>query len=268
MRLSKPLLAGSGCALALLVFLGHDLTGSDSGFAFSPQAVKSAHSTFEAQVTQEDKWRTRVRDFAVRGVDAPLLSGAGQADEHAFVHETAAGPVRWNPCAPIRYKLNVAAAPAGFEADVTESLRRISAITGLHFAAAGVTSTIPQAATKPGGSGAEPDADLVIAVVPAAKSTLLGGGAAARTQNVWSGDRIVGAATAIDATALRGRRPGFAGPHTYGSLLAHELGHVVGLSHVRGRTEVMSESTDVGASYGAGDLAGLLELGDGAGCLR
>jgi len=53
------------------------------------------------------------------------------------------------------------------------------------------------------------------------------------------------------------------GPGDYGTVLAHELGHVVGLSHINDAAEIMNpalQSTKT-AHYGPGDLAGLRIVG-------
>lgn len=65
-------------------------------------------------------------------------------------------------------------------------------------------------------------------------------------------------------------RPGFGRGVTRGNLLLHELGHVVGLSHVNNKSSIMypviiSRSK---AGYRSGDRAGLRKVGRGAGPLN
>jgi predicted Zn-dependent protease len=64
--------------------------------------------------------------------------------------------------------------------------------------------------------------------------------------------------------------PGFGAGLSRGNLVQHELGHVVGLDHVQDRAQVMfpSISDKSPDGYGAGDRAGLAQLGAQAGCLR
>jgi hypothetical protein len=61
-----------------------------------------------------------------------------------------------------------------------------------------------------------------------------------------------------------GFRPG----KTWGKVVLHELGHVLGLDHVVDPAQVMHPSlVSSPAAWGAGDLAGLRLLGPDSGCL-
>ena len=64
-------------------------------------------------------------------------------DEYSFIARDFDGdPVRWNPCEPVHYVVNVADAPAGSLGDVQEAVRRISAATGITFAYDGLTDEV------------------------------------------------------------------------------------------------------------------------------
>ena len=64
-------------------------------------------------------------------------------DEYRFIARDLDGdPVRWNPCEPVHYVVNVAEAPAGSLDDVQESVRRISAATGITFSYDGLTDEV------------------------------------------------------------------------------------------------------------------------------
>jgi predicted Zn-dependent protease len=69
-----------------------------------------------------------------------------------------------------------------------------------------------------------------------------------------------------DATAERG----FRFRYSHGSVLLHELGHIMGLDHVRDPDQLMYSGRHPNMflhDYGTGDLAGLRRLGVSAGCL-
>ena len=76
---------------------------------------------------------------------------------------------------------------------------------------------------------------------------------------------VTGTATFDATTELRS---GFGG-ETWGQVILHELGHVVGLGHVDDSTSVMNPALGLRpAAWGKGDRAGLWQLGIGAPCLK
>jgi predicted Zn-dependent protease len=68
----------------------------------------------------------------------------------------------------------------------------------------------------------------------------------------------------LDATDLRRMTRTRSGRDEARGVVMHELGHVVGLDHVKDRTQLMYRSTVEGVTdLGAGDLTGLDALGRG-----
>src|SRR5262249_53139440 len=80
----------------------------------------------------------------VGGVVADLSRPKGSSDEYKFLGTVNGHPVRWNPCDPIHYVVNLQEAPPGSIADVQEAIRRVSADTGITFVFDGSTQEIPQ----------------------------------------------------------------------------------------------------------------------------
>ncbi|MCU1677467.1 MAG: hypothetical protein JWM93_2225 [Frankiales bacterium] len=187
--------------------------------------------------------------------------------------------VRWNPCAKIHYRVNTTYATAGALRDVTVAISRVEAATGLDFVYDGRTTVIPQ--SNYGGSGGSTPKPVVIAWAKPGKGTgrsdiLSGGSELAVGSWVASGwydetgnhpTRITTGSVVLDVASNRLAHGFGSGRPTRGGLLLHELGHVVGLSHVNDRTQIMNPYIINRATYGNGDKAGLAKLGIKAGCL-
>ncbi len=179
---------------------------------------------------------------------------------------------RWNPCAPVHYRVNVTQDPAALPA-VQAAVSALSKGTGITFVYDGGTTFIPHA-----NAWAQP-ASLVIAL--AHHNGLAGG-----TDYLAGGNQLGEGGFQSQYATLNGRITTYkiiegyavvdvdgyrrADAHVRTAALLHELGHAVGLNHARLTSEVMYPSvSDAGPNYySAGDLAGLAKVGRPAGCLR
>ena len=199
---------------------------------------------------------------------APVATG-----DFAFLAHDGDRPVRYDPCTPIHYIVNLTRAPAGASTDVRQAIAELSQATGLTFVADGTTDEVPMAHRGMQKNSRYPGwPPVLIAWVDPAQSDLLSGGAIGEGGSTWIGNPgsevYVTGIVAIDATQNRKLAPGFGGD-SVGSVLLHELGHVVGLDHVADATQIMYATvTGKPAVYGQGDLAGLSELGRSHGCLH
>ena len=62
---------------------------------------------------------------------------------------------------------------------------------------------------------------------------------------------------------------GFGRGVTWGEVIVHELGHVIGLAHPNSQKQLMYYAvTKRDTDWGAGDLAGFRRLGDVRGCVE
>lgn len=194
-------------------------------------------------------------------------------------------PARFNPCAPVPYVLNAALAPPGGVEDVREAFARLSEATGISFVEEGSTDEQPVIARDPYqperygqrwapllvgwselglGEGPDPVGDDVI---------VLG-----RSRPLRAGDVLVSGVLELNVDAVIDRTTGATLPAGFGSgvtrgrVILHELGHVVGLGHVSGRSQLMypelGTQTSPAAEFGIGDRAGLRLLGAEAGCVE
>jgi len=185
-------------------------------------------------------------------------------------------PTRWNPCQPIGYVVNASLAPQGSIADVHEAIRRISAATGIVFEYEGPSdeeATIYREIFQPDRYGdrwapvliawADPDdsdipferddhvaAGVAVPVIPPT-----------RFEDVYVSGWL--ALNADDPNP-----PGFDLPGQQGPVILHELGHLMGLGHVKTVGELMHPSGGGAVDLGPGDLEGLRQLGASEGCLR
>jgi hypothetical protein len=198
----------------------------------------------------------------------------GSADEYRFLAIVSGEPVRWNPCQPIHYVVNLTHAPEGSLQDVQEAVARVSADTGIRFAFDGSTQEIPQQNRPPYLPQLYGDrwAPVVIAWVYEDQTTIPFNqgeshyAAVARPLAPLDGTpQFVSGWVVINAAASNA--PGWDSPADQGPTVLHELGHIMGLDHVSSEAELMEPSGGYVTDFGPGDLAGLERLGADQGCL-
>jgi hypothetical protein len=190
----------------------------------------------------------------------------GSPKQHTFLYLTGHGHARWNPCRPIHYWLNDKLAPRGGVAAAKEALKRISAITKLHFVDKGTTHEVPQ-------EGKRQHHELIIAWVRPGQTNFgiggadLGVGGGEATGYTPKDTQVVSGYAVLASTEKL--RPGFGAGLTEGELLLHELGHMTGLNHVTASSQIMYPFLNArpAAIYGAGDYRGLKLLGRSQGCI-
>lgn len=199
-------------------------------------------------------------------------------------------PARWNPCAPIRYRVNLAGAPKGAAADIDRSIQQVAAASGLRFVRAGTSKVVPGSQGRDVLDDYDRNTELVIAYVAPGKGKGHSAYLPSRSQAVGVGGafytnattKVRGAAwhqivqgyLVLDRTKKlpggfgAGHRYGLVG--TWGQVIMHELGHVAGLDHPRPSdpAQIMYPSTtSKPAVWGAGDLVALRRVGAVSGCL-
>lgn len=185
--------------------------------------------------------------------------GAGYA--FALMQPDGLEPVTWDPCREIRYAVNPAGAPAGYDSAVTAAVADIARASGLRFAYVGTTAD-RQFDDRSGPLDSTPPPVLVAWATPDEVPDLadevagVGGAQAAHLER----DRL----TYVTGTVVLDRDP-FAdmGADLQRAVVTHELGHVVGLDHVDDPGQLMYAETTGQSALGAGDLDGLAVLGNG-----
>jgi hypothetical protein len=203
-----------------------------------------------------------------------LVADPGRPSDHAFIYPLLGDPIRWNPCEPIRYVVNLNGAPPGSADDVATAVQRVEAATGVTFVYEGTTDEIPvrdRRWVQPERYGTD-WAPVLIAWVDPAQTDIRfesDGTPAAAVARPWvpPGEQVfVSAWVAVNADDPN--VPGFGSPGAQGPTVQHELGHVMGLDHVDSPAQLMHPAGGRMTDFGPGDLAGLAELGAAQGCLE
>lgn len=195
--------------------------------------------------------------------------------EFSFMAVVGGKAVRWNPCEPIHYVVNLGAAPPGSLQDVQAAVLRLSSVTGIAFTYDGLTDEIPardRDVYQPDRYGDRWAPVLVGWVDPRTSSFDFdpGGREAAGVAGPLyprPGPSTVYVSGVVALNVADPNPPGFGSPGTQGPVVLHELVHVLGLGHVKAQGELMEPSGGGVTDFGPGDLAGLRELGRSAGCL-
>jgi hypothetical protein len=206
-------------------------------------------------------------------IAAPLVASRQRAHDYSFLERRADGsPVRWSPCAPIHYVTNLSGAPQNEFVDVQEAIRRVTAATGIRFVYDGPTGALPRGIPNarplptPPGEDAPP---VLIAWLDGDEFLQVGGGNS-QVGLAVSSTEPDGFYYDTGFVALNGGQdlvPGFGVGPTWGPVILHELGHIMGLGHVPATDELMNpQENPVVTDFGVGDLAGLRVLGRHGSC--
>lgn len=203
----------------------------------------------------------------------PPYEPVGRSGQHVF----AAKPrVRWDACGKVRWTFNPDASPRRALRQVREGIRRMHLATGLEFVYTGKTDQ----KTNPYGNNVK-GAHLIIGWRTAKDYGLFARNP--RTAGVGGNryypgyqeadgspvSKAVQGGVVLNASMRSRLSNGFGKGTTWGEVIIHELGHVLGLAHTDAESQIMYSSVvERNANWGAGDLAGLRRLGDVRGCLE
>ena len=265
-------------ALAVLGTSGGLTSLAADGSTVSPAAAAGPAAAAEvvAGVAGPDAASKKRPRTAKRATTRAVSLPAPRAASAAFAFSTVLDgqPVRWDPCAPIRWTANTSRGPAGGLAVLQEAVDRIAQLTGTTWVYAGPSSATPGSGYLPKTSqDAYPP--VLLGWTDAAGSDLLAGQpreVLGMTRTGWfgikrsDGSKVAAIRTAVvaldrtDSLALRGR-------NSWKALVLHELGHVMGLAHVEDSTQLMAAVLPASADVQAGDVAGLSRVGRGSGCV-
>lgn len=207
------------------------------------------------------------------GSDQPLgtPSPTAPSDVYEFVATQSDGttPVAYDPCRPIRYVVNDRTLPPGGEDLVEDAIGQISAITGLQFESEGSSVEVPSPNRDPFQEDLYGDrwAPVLIAwsdptELPELDDDIagIGGSAWLETEDVTV---YVSGMVGLDGPDFADMLGYPGGEDIARAIVLHELAHLIGLDHVDDPSQLMHPENTGQTEPGAGDRAGLVQLGQG-----
>jgi len=244
---------------------GRDLRAFIPGFAFIivlagalalapslvPGPVRSVlglgHQRLEPKVTVPD-----------RGSYAYLSHQKGDAND----------PVGYDPCRPIRIRVNPQDAPAGYLALVKEAMKIVGRASGLRFEYIGTTDERPHWESEyvPSFLGEPRRTPALVSwaspdEVPQLEGRVAGIGGSVAVSVQGGRYRYVTGGVTLDRSVFRELATSDFGRREARAIVLHEFGHLVGLAHVQDRGELMNGDNVGLLDFGPGDLAGLARVG-------
>ena len=198
----------------------------------------------------------------------PPYDPQGAASSYAFLSSPR---WRWDSCSVVTWRYNDARSPRSALTQIKGAFGRVHAATGIEFRYLGKTTKT----AAPGGRGGQ---DIILGWLSNRTfRNQYGGAIAVGGASYFTGytqangdniSRAVSGGVALSAGFNDNLRKGFGSGFTWGEVLMHEIGHVMGLDHANSSKQLMfPRITSRAAKWGAGDLRGFRLLGDTQGCV-
>ena len=185
--------------------------------------------------------------------------------------QTNGTPVTFDPCRPIHYVVRPSGSPSGGDAMIADAFERIAAASGLTFVYEGTTAETPignRPNYLPDQYGDRWAPVLVAWSTPSEFSRLSGdviGEASSAPVEVDNGQSAwVSGQVVLDTEQMTHLMKFNGGTPVARAVIIHELGHLVGLSHVMDDRQLMYPSArPLVTNLSSGDITGLAALGKG-----
>ena len=194
---------------------------------------------------------SEIRKVTVRTPYGPK----GKSSDWAWISHPGA---RWDPCRAITYRINPRGGYPRATADIRRTFRHVGRVTGYRFDYLGTTTrAVDRDRYDAHPAGTDVVVDWQTPRQEAALSQRVAGWGGHWVQD---GRRFNGFML-LDQSERLPRR-------TWRQLMAHEIGHVLGLGHADTRRQLMyGVSSSLNRRWGNGDLAALRRVGATRGCL-
>lgn len=193
------------------------------------------------------------------GSSIGAFGSSGGAND-LFTKTEGGRPVVWRTCKQVPVWVNTGSLGNDLYSTVDAALAKVSRVAGVEFRRTRSTTVVPDTEwyrIGHGRGGADGYAPVVVAFTSSKRTDLLSssdavGGSVTNAAGTGLQRRLVTGAVAIDEDAFRALPSGF-GPGSQGSVLLHELGHIIGLGHTG--SDVMAPELGAAQSGGFGALA-------------
>lgn len=203
-----------------------------------------------------------------REVPTQQVAGGGSYAFIAHQQGDPDAPVGYDPCKPVRLKVNPLHAPRDFTDLVLDALARAGSAAGLRLEYAGTTderpswenSSVPSFLGTPRGRAgliSWADADEV----PELEGSVAGVGGSVAVEDQSGRARFITGGVTLDKDLFAELMTTVAGRAQARAILLHELGHLLGLAHVDDPDELMNADNLGLLDFGPGDLVGLAKVG-------
>ncbi|KGN30514.1 hypothetical protein N802_06775 [Knoellia sinensis KCTC 19936] len=247
--------------VSLPVVLALVLTG---GLLWVRQAAKEPIDQIAAivTVTERPPLPNDVGSAPVAAGPRPVVGSGG----YTFMTENGRGPAAYDPCRPLHVVMNPSSAPAGAEALLDAAIEQIGPAAGLQIVVDGLTDE-PAAESRPPTDRARYGnrwSPVLVAWTdrnqsPGLESAVGIGGSTATadsTGRLWNVSGIVH----LDSAEVQGILTRREGQKQAVAVIAHELGHVIGLGHAGVDGQLMSDNGLGSLTLSDGDRRGLAAL--------
>lgn len=209
-----------------------------------------------------------VNDHVFRHRVAPEVA-VSTSGSHKFIATVGGAPMTYNPCRTIRYELNLTSAPPGSEGVLGVAIQRVERATGLKFEYVGISQRRPldKAPQVVGFEGKAPPVIISWATpeeAPALAGDVAGYAGSSYLSDGSNGRHFVTGQVILDSEVFARLLQTPTGTAQARAITMHELGHLVGLAHVKDARELMNQKNVGQIGFGPGDLEGLAILGQGS----